>query len=89
MRDRQRFPAVDEEGLGDRKIEPAGPAGGRLPRRDRRHDGLPSIPSAPVFAAVADKLSRCRLLQNSAAKKQSVEGLVFPLKAGNKPSKDG
>jgi tripartite ATP-independent transporter DctP family solute receptor len=49
----------------------------------------PQSLNAPVFAAAAYQLPRRNLAQNSAAKKRAAEGLVFPLKAGNKPSKDG
>jgi len=55
----------------------------------RRASAIARPINAPVLAAAAYTLPRSNLAQNSAAKKRIVEGLVFPLKAGNKPSKDG
>jgi hypothetical protein len=49
----------------------------------------PSILNALAFAAGLNALASCDLAQNQAAQKPIAEGLVFPLKAGNKPSEDG
>jgi hypothetical protein len=69
-----KFPAVGEEGLGNRK---AGPDG--LP-----HSYAPVFVLPPPLAGLREPASR-----RIPRKKQIAEGLVFASKAGNKPSKDG
>jgi hypothetical protein len=51
------------------------------------HDGLPQ--GRWSFAAAVYKLPLAQPRTEFAAKKSVTDGLVFPLKAGNKPSKDG
>jgi hypothetical protein len=83
-----RIQPSPEQGLGDRKAE-AGGAAGDDGNAAIGHDGLPSILNALAFAAGLNALASCDLAQNQAARKRIAEGLVFQLKAGNKPSEDG
>jgi hypothetical protein len=80
------FPAIGE-GLRQSQGRSRGPPPNNNCHAAIGHDGLPSILNAPVLAAGLRHASTAKPRTEFRCERLIAEGLVFSLKAGNKPSK--